>query len=96
MNQEIEPQPPVGQLIEDAQALLSATTHATEEKVVDARKRLSGALENARKTWAAVQERAVAGARATDQAIRTHPYQTMGVALGIGAVIGYLLARRSK
>ncbi len=96
MNQEIQTQPATGELIEDAQALLDATTHVAVEKVVTARTRLAGALENAKRTCDAIQKRAVAGARATDQAIRTHPYQSIGIALGAGTVIGYLLARRSK
>ena len=96
MNQETEIQPDTGRLIEDAQALLSATTQVAEEKVVAARQRLAVALERARKTWGAVQEKAVAGAKATDQVIRDHPYHSLGVALGIGAVLGYLLSRRGK
>jgi ElaB/YqjD/DUF883 family membrane-anchored ribosome-binding protein len=96
MNQEIGTERETGQLIEDTQALHNATTHGAGEKVVEARTRLAGELENVKRTCGAIQKRAVAGAGATDRAIRTHPYQTMGIALGIGTVIGYMLARRSK
>lgn len=80
--------------MEDAQALLTATAHVAEEKVVEARKRLTTAIEQGKQTWAAVQEKAVAGAKATDQVIRENPYKALGVAMGIGVVVGYLLRRR--
>jgi ElaB/YqjD/DUF883 family membrane-anchored ribosome-binding protein len=81
-------------LIEDAQALLTATAHVAEEKVVEARKRLTAAIEKGKETWSMVQEKAIAGAKATDQVIRDNPYKALGIALGVGAIIGYLLRRR--
>lgn len=96
MNQNIETQPETEQLIDDAQALLSATSHTAEGKVREARDRLSAALERARAAWGNVQDKAVAGAKATDQAIREHPYTAIGIAAGIGALVGFLWARRSK
>jgi ElaB/YqjD/DUF883 family membrane-anchored ribosome-binding protein len=82
-------------LLEDAQELLTATAHVAEEKVVEARKRLTAAMEKGKETFNNVQEKAVAGAKATDQIIRSHPYQSIGVALGVGALIGFLLSRRN-
>ena len=82
-------------LVEDAQALLGATAHVAEKKVVKARKRLTAAIEQGRETWNQVQEKAVAGAKAADEVVRDHPYQSIGVALGIGALVGYLLGRRN-
>jgi ElaB/YqjD/DUF883 family membrane-anchored ribosome-binding protein len=96
MNQNIETQPETENLIEDAQALLSATSNAAGEKVQAARERLSAAIDKARQAWNMVQEKAVAGAKVTDKAIRDNPYQSVGIALGVGALIGYLIARRSK
>jgi ElaB/YqjD/DUF883 family membrane-anchored ribosome-binding protein len=85
----------VAKLVDDAEALLAATTDVAEEKVVQARKRLAGALDKGRETWATVKEKACEGAKATDQAIRKHPYEAMGVAFGVGALIGFLLSRRN-
>ena len=82
-------------LVEDARALLAATAHVAEEKVVEARRRLTAAIDKGKETWHTVQEKAVAGAKATDQAIRDHPYHAIGVALGVGALIGFLLSRRN-
>lgn len=85
----------MGQLAEDAQALMSATADATGEKVCDARKRLAAALERAKEVYGRVREKAVEGAKAADQAVHEHPYQAIAVGVGLGVLIGYLLARRS-
>ncbi|MGD1087792.1 MAG: DUF883 family protein [Verrucomicrobiota bacterium] len=82
-------------LLEDAQTLLAATAHVAEEKVVEARKRLAAAMEKGKETLNNVQEKAMAGAKAADQVIRDHPYQAIGVALGLGALIGILISRRN-
>jgi ElaB/YqjD/DUF883 family membrane-anchored ribosome-binding protein len=81
-------------LMEDAQALLTATAHVAEEKVVEARKRLTAAIEKGKEAWDSVQEKAIAGAKATDQVIRDNPYKTLVIAIGVGAILGYLLRRR--
>jgi ElaB/YqjD/DUF883 family membrane-anchored ribosome-binding protein len=81
-------------LLEDAQALLTATAHVAEEKVAEARKRLMAAIEKGREVWEDVQEKAVAGAKATDQVSRDNPYRSLGIALGVGALLGYLISRR--
>ncbi|HEY1717880.1 MAG TPA: DUF883 family protein [Verrucomicrobiae bacterium] len=82
-------------LLEDAKELLAATAHVAEEKVVEARKRLGAAIEKGKETWSNVQEKAIAGAKATDRVIRDNPYKALGVAFGVGALVGYLLRRRS-
>jgi len=84
----------LGTLAEDARALMAATADVAGEKVSDARKRLAAALENGKEIFGRVKEKAVEGAKATDQAVREHPYPVIGIALGVGAVIGYLVARR--
>lgn len=81
----------VEQFVDDAKTLLAATAHAAEQKVIEARKRISTALEQG---WDMLSEKTAAGCRATDDAIRGHPYQALGAALGVGALVGFLLARR--
>jgi ElaB/YqjD/DUF883 family membrane-anchored ribosome-binding protein len=81
------------QIAEDTQALLDATASTTQEAVVAARDRLKSALDAAGETYARVKAKAVAGAQATDKAIRENPYQAIGLALGLGALLGFLLSR---
>ena len=81
-------------LADDAQALLSATANVAEEKVVEARKRLTLALEKGKEAWGRVQDRACEGAKMTDEVIRSHPYEAIGVAFGVGALLGFILTRR--
>jgi ElaB/YqjD/DUF883 family membrane-anchored ribosome-binding protein len=84
----------MSQLAEDARALMTATADVAGEKVSDARKRLAAALERGKEIADRVREKAVEGAKAADEAVREHPYQAMAVAFGVGAIVGYLVARR--
>jgi ElaB/YqjD/DUF883 family membrane-anchored ribosome-binding protein len=84
----------MGQLAEDARALMAATADVAGEKVEEARKRLAAALESGKEIAGRVRDKAVEGAKAADKAVREHPYQAIGIAFGVGVIIGYLVARR--
>ena len=81
-------------LAEHARALMAATADVAGEKVKEARKRLAAALESGKELYGRVREKAVEGAKAADEAVHEHPYQAIGIAFGLGALVGYLLARR--
>jgi len=83
-------------IAEETRALLAATSEATEGAVVEARNRLQSALEATSATYAKVKARAVEGAKATDKAIRQNPYQALGIAFGLGALVGFLMSRRNR
>ena len=84
----------MGSLAEDARALMTATADVAGDKVNEARKRLAAALDRAKEMCGRVKEQAVEGAKAADQVVHEHPYQAIGIAFGVGALIGYLAARR--
>jgi ElaB/YqjD/DUF883 family membrane-anchored ribosome-binding protein len=84
----------LGALAEDVRALIAATADVASEQVTEARKRLASALSSGKDILECVRDKAVEGARATDTAVRDHPYEAMGIALGVGALIGYLGASR--
>jgi ElaB/YqjD/DUF883 family membrane-anchored ribosome-binding protein len=84
----------VTQLAEDARALMAATADVAGEKVGAARQRLAAALERGREIAGRVRAQAVAGAKATDQAVHEHPYQAIAIGVGVGALLGFLFARR--
>jgi ElaB/YqjD/DUF883 family membrane-anchored ribosome-binding protein len=84
----------LGSLAEDARALMAATADVAGEKVGEARNRLAAALERGKEIYGQVREKAVKGAKATDEAVHEHPYQAIAIGVGVGAILGYLVARR--
>jgi ElaB/YqjD/DUF883 family membrane-anchored ribosome-binding protein len=81
-------------VVHDAEGLLKASAGELGEKAREARARLAASLEGAKTSFHQVEEKAVAGAKATDKVIREHPYQSLGVAFGVGLLIGVLVTRR--
>ena len=80
-------------LAEDARNLMIATADVAGEKVAEARKRLAAALENGKEIYSRVRDTAAEKAKAADEAVREHPYQAIAIALGVGAIIGYVAGR---
>ena len=84
----------MGKLADDARALMMATADVAGEKVGEARKRLAAALERGREIAGQVREKAIQGAKAADVVVHQHPYQAIGIAVGVGAILGYVLSKR--
>ena len=87
-------------LVRDTEELLAATADQAGDKVKDLRRRLSDALDSAKESAIDLEERAVEsikqGARSTDRVIRDHPYESIGIALGVGVLIGIVLTRTNR
>jgi ElaB/YqjD/DUF883 family membrane-anchored ribosome-binding protein len=81
-------------VVREAEDLLKATGTQTGEHLTAIRARLTTAMESAKATAHKVQEKAVAAAKATDHVIREHPYESIGVAFGVGLLVGVLVARK--
>src|SRR5438093_869698 len=81
-------------VVRDAEDLLGATANVAGDKAHEMRERIGRSLEAAKDACLRLEEKAIAGARATDKAIREHPYQSLGVAFGVGLLIGVLVTRR--
>lgn len=84
----------MGPLAEGAIELMNATAGIAGEQVGEARKRLAAALENGKKLLGHVKDQVVDGAKHTDRAVHKHPYAAMGVAVGMGVLVGVLVMRR--
>lgn len=78
----------------DTEELLKASAGEVGDKAREARARLTNALERAKESCECLQEKAVASAKAADKVIRAHPYQTIGIAFGVGVLIGVLVTRK--
>ena len=79
---------------QDAEDLLQSTTGQLSDKANEIKRRLSAALESAKVSAQKLEEKTVAAAKATDRTIRDHPYQSIGIAFGVGVLLGVLIARR--
>ena len=85
----------ITQLMDDAERMLrdSTSEHAAAQvdllraRCADMRRHLVG-------FWASACQAARVGAQRTDRTIRTHPYQSLGLALGVGVLLGAVLRRR--
>jgi len=84
----------MGTLAENARELMAATVDVAGEKVAEARKRLGAALESGKELYGRVSDRAVEKARVVDETVREHPYQAIGMAFGVGILVGVLLTRQ--
>ncbi|HOW63765.1 MAG TPA: DUF883 family protein [Candidatus Paceibacterota bacterium] len=85
-------------LARDAEELLKVTAGDVSEKTKEARSKLASALERAKASCQQMEERALASAkdaaRKADMAIRSHPYESIGLAFGLGLLIGVLVGRK--
>jgi ElaB/YqjD/DUF883 family membrane-anchored ribosome-binding protein len=78
--------------IRDAEELMKGNQDGDQPAAV--RSRISTALESAKATYQRLQDKTVAAAKATDRVIRDHPYESIGVAFGVGLLVGFLVARK--
>lgn len=85
-------------LVADAEALLKATAGQSGEAVAAMRAKVNESLAVAKvKLTEAEQlalDKAKAAAAATDEYVHEKPWQAVGIAAGIGLVIGLLIGRR--
>ncbi|SPE50863.1 conserved hypothetical protein [Verrucomicrobia bacterium] len=62
----------------------------------ETRRRAGEILEDLKAMIQRAEQKAVEQAKAADQLVRQHPYQTIGVAFGLGVLLGVLAGRRGK
>lgn len=85
-------------VVNDAQELLELTAGQAGEVASGVRQRLQERLVKAKENLAHLQEvateRAKAAGHAADDYVHDHPWRSVGVAAGIGLVVGLLIGRR--
>ncbi|MCG3147511.1 MAG: hypothetical protein PCFJNLEI_00951 [Verrucomicrobiae bacterium] len=81
-------------LIRDAEALLKAGVSDAGSKMEELKARLQTSVGKMKETCHQLEEKVVAGAKATDKVIRAHPYESIGIAFGVGLLIGVLINRK--
>lgn len=85
-------------VVEDAEALLKATAGQAGERVEQARHRAEESVRAARERLAdlegEVRMRAREAARTTDRYVHETPWGAIGMAAGVGFILGLLSGRR--
>jgi ElaB/YqjD/DUF883 family membrane-anchored ribosome-binding protein len=69
------------------------TTIRRDNETGELHARLAATIEKAKDVCETLEQKTVAAAKATDKAVREHPYQALGIAFGVGVLIGVLVAR---
>ena len=85
-------------VLADAEDLFKQAASATGDRANELREKALAQLRQAKDKAADVQvvvvEKGKAAARVTDDYVHEHPWQSLGVAAGLGFVVGLLLNRK--
>lgn len=85
-------------VMRDAEALIKATSAQTGDKIQEVRAKAEESLRQARERLTVIEKEALQHARevadATEEYVRENPWQSVGIAAGIGLVLGILISRR--
>ncbi len=85
-------------LLRDAQELFREATAASGEKAEELRQKGIGLLEaagaKAQELQAAAIESGKEAAKSTDEFVHEHPWKAVGIAAGVGLLVGLLIARK--
>ena len=74
---------------------MNALTSEAYEKT-DLRAKLEDSIEKAKGTCQRLEEKTVAAAKTADKAVRAHPYTALGIAFGVGLLVGVLAIRKGR
>ncbi len=80
-------------LLAEAENVIAASGGAASEEIDSLKERLRSALDRSRDTAQKAMQMAKERAAQADEAIQTHPYVAIGIAAGVGLLVGALLSR---
>lgn len=91
------------QLVANLRSLLSQAEHMmadssgehSGERIDQLRAAMAQAQARLQAFYGTAREKIILGAKRTDETIRSHPYESLAVALGVGVLLGALLRRNS-
>jgi ElaB/YqjD/DUF883 family membrane-anchored ribosome-binding protein len=86
----------LGSALREGEAMLNSAAGESGEKGRALRAKLDAAVQKAKALYEQLEEKSVAAAKAADQTVREHPYQAIGIAFGVGLLIGVLAARSRR
>ncbi len=62
------------------------------DAIHELRERISSAMDNGKEIYDDVHDDIVSRTKAANHALRDHPYPVMGISLGVGAIVGFLIS----
>ncbi len=80
----------LGTAVREGEELLNT---GAGEKDRELRAKLQAVIDRAKATCQLLEEKTIAAAKATDKTVREHPYHAIGIAFGVGLLIGVLAVR---
>ncbi len=84
-------------LLGDAEELLKATANHASERAAEARRRVEQSLEGGKQTLADAEdvliEKTKDAAKAAEAYVRENPWSALGIAAGVGLILGLLINR---
>lgn len=85
-------------VVSDAEEILRATAGVAGDRLGELRERITDRLRDAKVRIADAEEllvdRTKAAARATDDYVNDNPWRAVGIAAGIGLLLGIIIGRR--
>jgi ElaB/YqjD/DUF883 family membrane-anchored ribosome-binding protein len=81
-------------MVRDLEELLEGIPEDLSDEARRTRKRLEGTLESVKGLSRRLEKAALVGVRATNEAVHDYPYPFIGVAVGIGLLLGALFCRK--
>ena len=85
-------------VVADAEDILRSTANLAGEKVGELRERIQDRLRDAKLRLADAEailvDKTKAAARATDDFVHENPWKAVGIAAGIGLLLGVIIGRR--
>lgn len=83
-------------LLAEAEKALASAVERPAEEIKALRGRMRGALKHGRVTARHAAEFAREKVALADDAVRTYPYAALGVAAGVGLLLGLVISRSSQ
>jgi len=88
----------VQNVVSEAQDLLKTVKDEGASTIDDVKSKLAGQYDIAREKFGELQTTVQDGAKAamttTDEYVRSNPWRAVGIAAGLGALIGFIASRR--
>jgi ElaB/YqjD/DUF883 family membrane-anchored ribosome-binding protein len=85
-------------VVTDAQELLKTVQSEGESKLADVKIKVQAKLDNAKQMLGQLQTTVQDGAKValdtTDAYVRSNPWRAVGISAAVGALVGFLIARK--